>query len=162
MRVYLGSDHAGFELKNHLVEWLKAHGHEPVDCGPHIYDAQDDYPPFCLRAAERTAADPTALGIVIGGSGNGEQMAANKVKGVRAALVWNEQTAGLSREHNDANVISIGARMHTQAESTTFVEIFLGTEYTGEERHARRIQMLATYETKGELPPIPAHHPKQD
>lgn len=81
MRVYIGSDHAGFELKNHLVEWLTAHGHEPVDCGPHIYDALDDYPPFCLRAAEKTAADPDALGIVIGGSGNGEQIAANKVKG---------------------------------------------------------------------------------
>ena len=83
MRVYLGSDHAGYELKNHLVEWLKEAGHDPVDCGPHIYDAQDDYPPFCLRAAERTAADPDALGVVIGGSGNGEQIAANKVKGVR-------------------------------------------------------------------------------
>lgn len=162
MRVYLGSDHAGLELKNHLVEWLTAHGHEPIDCGPHIYDAQDDYPPFCLRTAERTAADPESLGIVIGGSGNGEQMAANKVKGVRAALVWNEQTAALSREHNDANVISVGGRMHTQDESTKFVEIFLATPYTGVERHARRIEMLATYETTGELPPIPAHHPKQD
>jgi ribose 5-phosphate isomerase B len=104
MRVYLGSDHAGFELKNHLVEWLKEAGHEPVDCGPHIYDAQDDYPPFCLRAAERTAADPEALGIVIGGSGNGEQIAANKVKGVRAALAWSEETASLGRQHNNANV----------------------------------------------------------
>ncbi|WP_228984930.1 RpiB/LacA/LacB family sugar-phosphate isomerase, partial [Streptomyces sp. DH12] len=90
MRVYLGSDHAGYELKNHLVEWLKEAGHEPVDCGPHLYDAQDDYPPFCLRAAERTAADPGSLGIVIGGSGNGEQIAANKVEGVRAALAWSE------------------------------------------------------------------------
>lgn len=162
MRVYLGSDHAGLELKSHLVEWLTAHGHEPVDCGPHIYDAQDDYPPFCLRAAERTAADAESLGIVIGGSGNGEQMAANKVKGVRAALVWNEQTAALSREHNNANVISVGGRMHTQDECTKFVEIFLETPYTGVERHARRIEMLATYETTGELPPIPAHHPKHD
>lgn len=161
MRVYLGSDHAGYELKNHLVEWLGAHGHEAVDCGPHIYDAQDDYPPFCLRAAEKTAVDPDSLGIVIGGSGNGEQIAANKVKGVRAALAWSEQTAALGREHNDANVVAIGGRMHTVEESTKFVEIFLNTPYSNEERHTRRIEMLAAYENTGELPPIPAHHPQQ-
>jgi ribose 5-phosphate isomerase B len=162
MRVYLGSDHAGFELKNHLVEWLTVHGHQPVDCGPHIYDAVDDYPPFCLRAAERTAADPGSLGIVIGGSGNGEQIAANKVRGVRAALAWNEQTASLAREHNDANVLSIGGRMHTQEEAVAFVATFLATPYSHEERHQRRIDMLAAYETTGELPPVPAHHPRQD
>ncbi|NEB80407.1 ribose-5-phosphate isomerase [Streptomyces sp. SID14478] len=160
MRVYLGSDHAGYELKNHLVEWLKARGHEPVDCGPHLYDALDDYPPFCLRAAERTAADPDALGIVIGGSGNGEQIAANKVKGVRAALAWSEQTAALGREHNNANVLSIGGRMHSEEEATKFVEIFLGTPYSHEERHQRRIDMLTRYEETGELPAIPDHHPK--
>jgi ribose 5-phosphate isomerase B len=161
MRVYLGSDHAGFELKNHLVEWLKAAGHEPVDCGPHIYDAQDDYPPFCLRAAEKTAADPGALGIVIGGSGNGEQIAANKVKGVRAALAWSEETAALGRQHNDANVVAIGARMHSTEEATKFAEVFLNTPFTGDERHVRRIDMLAVYETSGDLPPIPAHHPQR-
>jgi ribose 5-phosphate isomerase B len=162
MRVYLGSDHAGYELKNHLVDWLTANGHEPVDCGPHIYDAVDDYPPFCLRAAVRTAADPDALGIVIGGSGNGEQIAANKVRGVRAALAWSEQTASLAREHNDANVLSIGGRMHTREEATKFVEVFLATPYSHEERHQRRIDMLSAYETTGELPPVPAHHPQQD
>lgn len=161
MRVYLGSDHAGYELKNHLVELLEAAGHEPVDCGPHIYDAQDDYPPFCLRAAERTAADPGSLGIVIGGSGNGEQIAANKVAGVRAALAWSEQTAALGREHNDANVVAVGARAHSQKEATKFVEIFLNTPFSGDERHIRRIDMLAAYETTGDLPPIPAHHPQQ-
>ncbi|MEV0091562.1 ribose-5-phosphate isomerase [Streptomyces sp. NPDC050738] len=162
MRVYLGSDHAGFELKNHLVEWLKAHGHEPVDCGPHIYDAVDDYPPFCLRAAEKTAADSDSLGIVIGGSGNGEQIAANKVKGVRAILAWSEETAALGREHNDANVISIGGRMHTLDEMTKFIEIFLATPFTGEERHQRRIDMLSAYEQTGVLPPVPAHHPQPE
>jgi ribose 5-phosphate isomerase B len=162
MRVYLGSDHAGFELKNHLVEWLTAHGHEPVDCGPHVYDAQDDYPPFCLRAAERTAADADSLGIVIGGSGNGEQMAANKVKGVRAILAWSTETAALGREHNNANVISVGGRMHTRDEATGFVEVFLSTPYSGAERHARRIDMLSAYETSGVLPPIQDHHPQQD
>src|SRR5690606_36835555 len=122
MRVYLGSDHAGYELKNNLVEWLKGAGHEPVDCGPHIYDAQDDYPPFCLRAAERTAADADALGIVIGGSGNGEQIAANKVKGVRTALAWSEETAALGSQDNKANVVALGARMHSLDGATKFVE----------------------------------------
>ncbi|MFD6186812.1 ribose-5-phosphate isomerase [Streptomyces goshikiensis] len=160
MRVYLGSDHAGFELKNHLVDWLKNNGHEPVDCGPHIYDAVDDYPPFCLRAAEKAAADADSLGIVIGGSGNGEQIAANKVKGVRAILAWSVETAKLGREHNNANVISVGGRMHTQDEAVSFIEAFLATPYSGEERHTRRIEMLSAYERTGELPPIPAHHPQ--
>lgn len=156
MRVFLGTDHAGFELKEHLVSWLKENGHEAVDCGAFEYDAVDDYPPFVLRAAERTAAEPGALGIVIGGSGNGEAIAANKVKGVRAALVWNEDTARLAREHNDANVISLGARQHDLAAAARFVELFLGTAYSGEPRHTRRITMLADYEQTGALPPLPA------
>ncbi|MCW2888573.1 MAG: ribose 5-phosphate isomerase [Streptosporangiaceae bacterium] len=155
MRVYLGSDHAGFELKQHLVGWLTANDHEPVDCGALVYDAADDYPPFVLRAAERTAADPGAFGVVIGGSGNGEAIAANKVKGIRAALAWNEDTATLARMHNDANVISIGARMHDLDTATRFVELFLDTEYSKEERHSRRIAMLSRYEETGELPPLP-------
>ncbi|MCW2940072.1 MAG: ribose 5-phosphate isomerase [Actinomycetia bacterium] len=155
MRVYLGSDHAGFELKEHLVAWLTANGHDPVDCGPVVYDAVDDYPVYVLRAAERTVADPGSLGIVIGGSGNGEAIAANKVKGVRAALAWNEDTATLGREHNDANVISIGARMHDRDTATRFVELFLATPYSKEERHSRRIAMLESYEETGLLPPLP-------
>ncbi|MFC1409794.1 ribose-5-phosphate isomerase [Streptacidiphilus sp. N1-12] len=160
MRVYLGSDHAGYELKQHLVQWLASAGHEPIDCGPLVYDAVDDYPPFILRAAERTAADPDALGIVIGGSGNGEAIAANKVKGVRAALAWSTETAELGREHNNANVISIGGRMHTLDEATKFVEVFVGTPFSEDPRHIRRIDMISEYETTGELPPIPAHHPQ--
>ncbi|UGY91418.1 ribose-5-phosphate isomerase [Streptomyces gobiensis] len=162
MRVYLGSDHAGYELKNHLIEWLKGHGHEPIDCGPLIYDALDDYPPFCLRAAERTAADPESMGIVVGGSGNGEQIAANKVKGVRAILAWSEQIAELGREHNNANVISIGSRMHSDEEAKRMVEVFLTTPFPGDERHQRRVELLADYENSGKLPEIPAHHPQQD
>lgn len=156
MRVYLGSDHAGFELKQHLIGWLKAAGHEAVDCGPEAYDADDDYPVFVLRAAARTAADPGSLGIVIGGSGNGEAIAANKVKGIRAALAWSDETAELGRAHNDANVISIGARMHDQDTATRFVRLFLETPYSKEERHARRIAMLAAYEETGEFPPLPS------
>ncbi|TDQ48750.1 ribose-5-phosphate isomerase [Actinorugispora endophytica] len=155
MRVYIGSDHAGYELKEHLVSWLKEQGHEVVDAGPTVYDAVDDYPPFVLRAAEGVAGDAGALGIVLGGSGNGEQIAANKVKGVRAALAWSTDTARLSREHNNANVIGIGARMHSPEEVVGFVEVFLSTPYSGEERHGRRIDMLSTYERTGELPPLP-------
>jgi ribose 5-phosphate isomerase B len=156
MRVHIGSDHAGFELKNHLVEHLSGAGHDVVDHGPAVYDAVDDYPPYCLRTAEAVVADAGSLGIVIGGSGNGEQIAANKVKGVRAALAWSTETAELGRLHNDANVISIGARMHTEEEATSFVDLFLATDYSGEERHTRRIKMLAGYEETGELPPLPS------
>ena len=155
MRVYIGADHAGYELKNHLVSWLKDNGYEVVDCGPATYDAEDDYPPFVLRAAAGVAEDPGSLGVVIGGSGNGEQIAANKVRGIRAALAWNEDTARLAREHNDANVVSIGGRMHSLEESTRFVELFLTTPFSGAERHARRIAMLTDYETTGKLPPLP-------
>lgn len=138
-----------------MLGWLRDHGHEPVDHGPFVYDALDDYPVFCLRAAAAVVADQGSLGVVIGGSGNGEQIAANKVPGVRAALAWSEETASLAREHNDANVISVGGRMHTVEEMTRFIEVFLGTGFTGEERHARRIGMLADYEATGNLPPLP-------
>jgi ribose 5-phosphate isomerase B len=159
MRVHLGCDHAGLDLKDHLLGWLREHGHEPVDHGPFQYDALDDYPVFCLRAPDAVARERTdggdSLGIVIGGSGNGEQMAANKVPGIRAALVWSEETAALAREHNDANVVSLGGRMHSLEELTRFVEVFLSTSFTGEERHARRIGQLADYESSRELPALP-------
>ena len=155
MRVHLGSDHAGLELKEHLLNWLRENGHEPVDHGPFVYDAVDDYPVFCIRAAEGVANDPGSIGVVIGGSGNGEQMAANKVDGVRAALVWSEETAVLAREHNDANVISVGGRMHSVEDMTRFIEVFLATPFTHDERHVRRIGMMAAYETTGDLPPLP-------
>ena len=159
MRVHLGSDHAGLDLKNHLLAWLREHDHEPVDHGPFVYDALDDYPVFCLRAAEGVARDraegTNSLGVVIGGSGNGEQMAANKVPGIRSALVWSEETAVLAREHNDANVVAVGGRMHTVDEMTRFVEVFLTTAFTGEERHLRRIGQLTAYEATHDLPPLP-------
>ncbi|MFG1626383.1 ribose-5-phosphate isomerase [Kribbella sp. NPDC049227] len=154
MRVHIGSDHAGFELKNHLVQHLTAAGHDVVDHGPAVYDAVDDYPPYCLRTGVAVVEEPGSLGIVIGGSGNGEQIAANKVKGVRAVLAWSTDTARLGREHNNANVISVGARMHSEEEATGFVETFLATDYSGEERHTRRIDMLSGYESTGVLPPL--------
>ena len=155
MRVHLGSDHAGFELKEHLAEALRAQDYEVVDHGPVEYDPVDDYPPFVLRAAQAVVNDPGSLGVVIGGSGNGEQIAANKVRGVRAALAWNDDTAGLAREHNDANVLSVGARMHTLDEATRLVERFLTTGFSGDVRHARRIEMITHYEETSELPGLP-------
>ncbi len=159
MRVHIGSDHAGLDLKDHLLTWLTDHDYEVVDHGPFVYDPLDDYPCFCLRTAEGVAADVAegqqAVGVVVGGSGNGEQMSANKVDGIRCALVWSEETARLAREHNDANVISVGGRLHSLDEMTRFVEVFLDTDFSGDERHVRRIGQLATYETSGELPPLP-------
>lgn len=155
MRVHIGSDHAGFELKSHLTTWLGEAGYEVVDHGPVEYDPVDDYPPFVLRAAVAVVNDAGSLGVVLGGSGNGEAMAANKVHGVRAALAWNDQTAGLGREHNDANVVSVGARMHTLDEATRLVERFLITPFNGDERHLRRIAMLGHYEETGGLPELP-------
>ncbi|CAN5591484.1 ribose-5-phosphate isomerase [soil metagenome] len=156
MRVHLGSDHAGLELKTAIVERLSAGGHEVVDHGPVTYDPDDDYPTFCLRAAEAVAAEPDSLGVVIGGSGNGEQIAANKVTGVRAALAWTVETAQLARQHNNAQVISIGARMHSIEEATSFVTAFVAAGFTGGPRHARRIDMLRDYERTGTLPPLPS------
>jgi ribose 5-phosphate isomerase B len=156
MRVHLGSDHAGLELKQHLAKHLAAGGHEVVDHGPHEYDPEDDYPPYCLRTGVAVVADPGSLAVVIGGSGNGEQIAANKVQGVRAALAWSLQTATLARLHNDANVIAIGARMTSADDAVTFVDAFVGQPFSGDPRHARRIAELAEYEHTGVLPELPA------
>ncbi len=146
MRVFLGSDHAGFELKAVLLATLAADGHDAVDVGALRYDPDDDYPVYCLAAASRVVADPGSLGVVIGGSGNGEQIAANKVPGVRAALAWSVETATLARVHNDANVVGIGARMHSTDEARAIVAAFVGTAFSGDARHARRIEQLADYE----------------
>lgn len=146
--MHLAADHAGFELKQHLVQHLTAAGHDVVDHGAHEYDAQDDYPAFCFAAAEAVVAEPGSLGVVVGGSGNGEQIAANKVVGVRAALAWSLDTARLARQHNDANVVSIGGRMHSLDEAVSFVDAFLAEPFSGDLRHARRIGQLADYEAK--------------
>ena len=155
MRVFVGTDHAGLEFKDHLKQALTEAGHEPVDCGAFEYDAQDDYPPFCVEAARRVVADEGSLGLVLGGSGNGEQIAANKVPGARAALTWNVDTAKLARQHNNALLAGIGARMHSVEEIEAIVEAFLGTEFEGG-RHQRRIDLLSDYERTGEPPALPA------
>lgn len=156
MRVYLGSDHAGFELKNEIIEHLKTNGHEPVDCGAYTYDAEDDYPAFCIAAALKAVGDGESLGIVIGGSGNGEQIAANKVPGARCALAWSTETAKLAREHNNAQLMGIGGRMHTVPEALEIVDVFLSTEWSKAERHQRRIDILKEYEETRVPPSVPS------
>jgi len=151
MRIHIGSDHAGLEFKNRIVEHLKNKGHDVIDHGPHTFDPLDDYPVFCIPAAEAVAKEPGSFGIVLGGSGNGEQMVANKVKGVRAALVWSKEIAKLAREHNDANVISLGGRMHDEAFCLELVDTFLATPFSGDERHVRRIGLISKYEKEGQL-----------
>lgn len=156
VRVYLAADHAGFELKNHLVQHLNGQGHEVTDIGPAEFDPADDYPAYCVEAARRVAADEGSLGVVIGGSGNGEQIAANKVDGIRAGLAWSEETARLTRQHNHAQVIGLGARMHSAEEATAIVEAFLGAEPDPDERHVRRVEQLTEFERTGTPPPLPS------
>jgi ribose 5-phosphate isomerase B len=155
MRIHIATDHAGLELSHFLIRELTKQGHHVFDHGPQSFDPLDDYPSFCINAAMAVVADQQAgseaLGIVLGGSGNGEQIAANKVKGIRAALAWNESTARLAREHNDANVIAVGARQHSQAEVLNLIEIFLGEPFSQDDRHVRRIGKIATFEQTGEI-----------
>lgn len=159
MRIHIATDHAGLEFSTQLQHHLAEAGHEVIDHGPVEYDALDDYPAFCIRAAIATIADQRAgidaLGVVFGGSGNGEQIAANKVEGIRAALVWSIATAELAREHNDANVIAIGARQHTFEEVTRFIDRFIATPFSGDERHVRRIGQISDFERDGSLLPDP-------
>ena len=159
MRVFIGTDHAGLEFKEHLKAALAEAGYEPVDCGAFEYDAQDDYPPFCFEVGERTVTEPGSLGVVIGGSGNGEQIAANKVRGVRAVLAWSLETARLGRQHNNANVVSVGARMHSTGEAISFVEAFLAEPFSNDPRHERRIGMVSDYERDRHRPAggLPTH-----
>lgn len=154
MRVHIGGDHAAYDLQQDLIAFLQEEGHEVTNHGPFELDPVDDYPVFVLRAAEAVVADPGSRGVVLGGSGNGEQMAANKVAGVRAALCYNDELAQLARAHNDAQVISIGGRMSSVEEARSMLRIFLDTPFSGEERHQRRIDMVAAYEADKTLPEL--------
>jgi ribose 5-phosphate isomerase B len=155
MRIHIATDHAGLELSHFLIRELTKQGHDVFDHGPSSYDPLDDYPSFCINAALAVVADQQAgveaLGIVLGGSGNGEQIAANKVKGIRAALAWNESTAKLARDHNDANVIALGARQHTQDEVLHLIELFIAEPFSQDERHVRRIGKVGIYEQTGDI-----------
>jgi len=155
MRVHIASDHAGFELKGTLVGELTTAGYEVVDHGASVYDAGDDYPAFCIACAEGVvadeAADVDALGIVIGGSGNGEQLAANRVKGARAVLVTHLDLAVLGRAHNNANIIALGGRFTAAEFAWALVQAFLTTPFSGAERHARRLAQMAQFEATGKI-----------
>lgn len=155
MRVHIATDHAGLELSQYLIQNLANAGYDMIDHGPQHYDALDDYPSFCINAAKAVAAERAAgqdaLGIVLGGSGNGEQMAANKVAGIRAALAWNQSTAQLAREHNNAQVVAVGGRQHEPAEALDIIRTFLTAQWSGEDRHARRIDQIGEYETTGAI-----------
>jgi len=155
MRIHIATDHAGLELSHFLIDSLRAEGHDVFDHGPKEYDPLDDYPSFCINAALAVIADQQAgveaLGIVLGGSGNGEQIAANKVAGIRAALAWNLDTAKLARQHNDANVIAVGARQHSQDEVLELIRAFVAEPFSQDERHSRRIGKIAAYEQTGDI-----------
>lgn len=158
MKVFIGSDHGGFQLKGELKKYLVEKGYETEDMGGHELNPEDDYPDFIFPVAEnvalRVAQGEHAMGIVIGRSGNGEVMAANKVKGVRAALCMNEQMARLAREHNNANVLSLGADFIDGETAKKVVEVFLTTPFSNEERHRRRVDKIIAYETKTDKQPI--------
>jgi ribose 5-phosphate isomerase B len=155
MRSHIGGDHAAYDLQRALVAHLREGGHEVIDHGPADYDAQDDYPVYVLRAAQAVAADEGSLGVVLGGSGNGEQIAANKVRGIRAALAWSGELAALARQHNKAQVVSIGARFTDTEVAKQIVDTFVTTEFTDEPRHSRRLGMVTAYESTGDLPALP-------
>lgn len=148
MRVHIAADHAAYDLKEFLVKELTAAGYDVVDHGAHTYDSSDDYPAFILPCAEAVAADPDSRGIVLGGSGNGEQIAANKVKGVRAGLVYNTVMSRLAREHNDARIVALGGRMQSLSDALAMVKVFLETPFSNDPRHVRRIRMLDDYEER--------------
>jgi len=146
MRVHIGTDHAGYEMKNILVQVLTDRGYEVIDHGADAYDSEDDYPVYIIPTAEAVIEDPGSLGIILGGSGNGEAIVANKVRGIRAALIHSHDTAVLARKHNNANVASLGARMHSKEQAIDLVLAFLTTDFSGAERHVRRLELISAYE----------------
>lgn len=148
MKIHIASDHAAFELKEKFVKHLQEQGHEVIDHGAYEYDPLDDYPDTCIPCAQAVAADSESLGVVLGGSGNGEQIAANRVSGIRAALAWNIETAKLARQHNNAQIVSIGGRMHTESEALAILDAFIAEPFSGDARHQRRIDLMLDYDHK--------------
>jgi len=147
-KIILGTDHAGFRLKEAVKAFLKKAGYSIDDAGAYSYNAEDDYPDFIYDASSRVAKDKQSRGIVFGGSGQGEAMAANKVRGIRAALYYgkNMEIVELSRTHNDSNVLSLGARFLTEKEAIKAVKIWLNTPFNNKERHVRRIKKISKLE----------------
>jgi len=146
MKLYIASDHAGYWLKEDIKQDLRSYGHEVVDVGNNQYDPNDDYPDFVIACAEKVSGDYGAMGIVVGRSGNGEAMAANKVKGIRAVLCLSDDMAKLAREHNNANVMSLGSEFVDAHKAERIVAVFIDTPFPGEERHVRRTDKISSYE----------------
>lgn len=146
MKVFLGADHAGFELKEELKTFLEKEGFTVVDEGAFFYDKDDDYPDFCAKAALGVARDNQSRGFVFGKSGSGEMIVANKIKGVRCALALNVENVRLAREHNDANMLSFGSEFVTTQKMQELALLFLQTDFTNEERHVRRIAKITELE----------------
>jgi len=147
MRIYIASDHAGFTLKRKLMDDLNQMGHEVIDMGNTVFDENDDYPDFIIPLARKVSTDAGSLGVVIGKSGNGEAIAANKVKGIYAAICLNKEMAKLAREHNNANVLALGAGFIDEDAAKTVVETFVQTPFTGDERHVRRLTKITSFES---------------
>ena len=147
MKIYIGSDHAGFELKRHLISYLSTLDHESYDCGPYEYVHDDDYPDYVSKVAREVADDPDAVGVVIGYSGQGEAMVANRFPNVRCAVYYGgpKHILTLSREHNEANMLSLGANFVTTDEAKKALEIWLHTSFSHDDRHIRRIEKIEQY-----------------
>ena len=156
MRVGIATDHGGFGLKQDLAARLRAAGHDVVDFGADKLSPDDDYPDFVVPLAQAVAAGTLERGVAVCGSGVGASICANKIPGVRAALAWTMETATLARQHNDANVLSLGAREYSTEDAVGFALTFVSTPFSGAPRHARRLAMIADYEKTGELPPLPS------
>jgi len=144
VRIYMASDHAGFELKRVLAEFLRAQGNEVVDLGPEVLNSGDDYPDYMMPLAQRVVGEGGSFGIAIGGSGEGEAMAANRIQGARAAEYYGGalEVVKISREHNNANILSLGARFVDETQAKEAAALFIATPFSGEERHVRRIAKL--------------------
>ena len=146
MTIYFATDHAGFELKNSILAYVRDElGYTVVDCGATLYNAEDDYPEFIQKAAEAVSVNPEdARALIFGGSGQGEAMVANKLPHVRATVYYGSvpEIVTLSREHNNANVLSFGARFVSEADAKEATRVWLGTSFSGEERHVRRLTMF--------------------
>jgi ribose 5-phosphate isomerase B len=147
MKIYLATDHAGFEFKEKIKTFLHEKGYEVEDCGAFTYDKEDDYPDFIVAAARKVSQTPGALGIVLGKSGAGECIVANKIKGIRCFLGVSEENVRLAREHNDANVIALGSALVDEEKAMRFVLLFLQTPFSNQIRHMRRIEKIKKIET---------------
>ena len=147
MKVYIGSDHAGFEMKKDLISYLKEQGLEAIDCGPEKYVHDDDYPDYVSKVAEHVSKEKTVIGIVIGRNGQGEAIVTNRFSKVRCAVFYggSKHIITLSREHDDANILSLGSSFLTNEEARRAVDLFLHTKFSGDERHIRRIKKIENY-----------------